>query len=37
MADTPPIPVFDLGNVFVEWDPMLLFRKPLTDLMGGVR
>ena len=27
MADTPPIPVFDLGNVFVEWDPMLLFRK----------
>jgi FMN phosphatase YigB (HAD superfamily) len=27
MADTHPIPVFDLGNVFVEWDPMLLFRK----------
>ncbi len=27
MSDTPPIPVFDLGNVFVEWDPMLLFRK----------
>ena len=27
MANTPPIPVFDLGNVFVEWDPMLLFRK----------
>ena len=27
MADTPPIPVFDLGDVFVEWDPMLLFRK----------
>jgi 2-haloacid dehalogenase len=27
MADIPPIPVFDLGNVFVEWDPMLLFRK----------
>ena len=27
MADTPPIPVFDIGNVFVEWDPMLLFRK----------
>jgi FMN phosphatase YigB (HAD superfamily) len=22
-----PIPVFDLGGVFVEWDPMLLFRK----------
>jgi FMN phosphatase YigB (HAD superfamily) len=21
-----PIPVFDLGGVFVEWDPMLLFR-----------
>lgn len=27
MSDTPPIPVFDLGNVFVQWDPMLLFRK----------
>ena len=27
MTDTPPIPVFDLGGVFVEWDPMLLFRK----------
>jgi len=27
MSDTPPIPVFDIGNVFVEWDPMLLFRK----------
>ena len=27
MSDTPPIPVFDLGGVFVEWDPMLLFRK----------
>lgn len=27
MADTAPIPVFDIGNVFVEWDPMLLFRK----------
>jgi FMN phosphatase YigB (HAD superfamily) len=26
MTDTP-IPVFDLGGVFVEWDPMLLFRK----------
>jgi FMN phosphatase YigB (HAD superfamily) len=22
-----PIPVFDLGGVFVEWDPMRLFRK----------
>lgn len=21
------VPVFDLGNVFVEWDPMRLFRK----------
>ncbi|MEO6636401.1 MAG: HAD family phosphatase [Devosia sp.] len=21
------VPVFDLGGVFVEWDPMLLFRK----------
>ncbi|HZY67083.1 MAG TPA: HAD family phosphatase [Devosia sp.] len=27
MTDTVPIPVFDIGNVFVEWDPMLLFRK----------
>ncbi len=27
MTDTPPIPVFDLGGVFVEWDPMFLFRK----------
>jgi FMN phosphatase YigB (HAD superfamily) len=27
VSDTPPIPVFDLGNVFVEWDPMMLFRK----------
>jgi len=27
MSDSPPIPVFDLGNVFVEWDPMLLYRK----------
>ncbi len=26
MPDTL-IPVFDLGNVFVHWDPMLLFRK----------
>lgn len=26
MPDTP-IPVFDLGGVFVEWDPMRLFRK----------
>jgi 2-haloacid dehalogenase len=26
MTDTI-IPVFDLGGVFVEWDPMLLFRK----------
>jgi FMN phosphatase YigB (HAD superfamily) len=26
MIDTP-IPVFDLGGVFVEWDPMFLFRK----------
>jgi 2-haloacid dehalogenase/putative hydrolase of the HAD superfamily len=23
----PLIPVFDLGGVFIEWDPMLLFRK----------
>jgi FMN phosphatase YigB (HAD superfamily) len=23
----PLVPVFDLGNVFVEWDPMHLFRK----------
>jgi FMN phosphatase YigB (HAD superfamily) len=22
-----PIPVFDIGGVFVEWDPMRLFRK----------
>lgn len=22
-----PVPVFDLGNVFVRWDPMLLFRQ----------
>lgn len=22
-----PVPVFDLGNVFIEWDPMHLFRK----------
>ncbi len=27
MVATPPVPVFDIGNVFVEWDPMLLFRK----------
>lgn len=27
MSDVPPIPVFDLGGVFVEWNPMLLFRK----------
>ncbi len=26
MTDVP-VPVFDLGGVFVEWDPMLLFRK----------
>ena len=26
MSDTP-IPVFDLGGVFVEWNPMWLFRK----------
>jgi FMN phosphatase YigB (HAD superfamily) len=26
MADTL-IPVFDLGGVFIEWDPMFLFRK----------
>src|SRR3569623_786675 len=26
MSD-PLIPVFDLGNVFIEWDPMNLFRK----------
>ena len=26
MTDTP-IPVFDLGGVFVEWNPMWLFRK----------
>jgi 2-haloacid dehalogenase len=25
--DDFPIPVFDLGGVFVEWDPMFLFRK----------
>jgi FMN phosphatase YigB (HAD superfamily) len=23
----PLVPVFDLGNVFIEWDPMHLFRK----------
>lgn len=23
----PTVPVFDLGNVFIEWDPMHLFRK----------
>ncbi len=23
----PPVPVFDIGGVFIEWDPMLLFRK----------
>jgi FMN phosphatase YigB (HAD superfamily) len=23
----PPIPVFDLGGVFVDWDPLHLFRK----------
>lgn len=27
MSDTPPIPVFDLGGVFVDWNPMYLFRK----------
>ncbi len=27
MAETPPIPVFDLGGVFVDWNPMYLFRK----------
>ena len=27
MADTPPIPVFDLGGVFVDWNPMYLVRK----------
>ena len=26
MSDTL-VPVFDLGNVFVDWDPMRLFRK----------
>lgn len=24
---TPLVPVFDIGNVFIEWDPMHLFRK----------
>lgn len=27
MFDVPPIPVFDLGGVFVDWNPMYLFRK----------
>ena len=27
MSDNPPIPVFDLGGVFVDWNPMYLFRK----------
>ncbi len=31
MADMAPVPVFDIGNVFVEWDPMLLFRKLFDD------
>ena len=27
MNDDTLIPVFDLGNVFVDWNPMYLFRK----------
>ena len=23
----PPVPVFDIGGVFIEWNPMWLFRK----------
>jgi 2-haloacid dehalogenase len=31
MADRPPIPVFDVGNVLIRWDPRLLYSKLIAD------
>jgi 2-haloacid dehalogenase len=31
MAERPPIPVFDIGNVLIRWDPRLLYRRLIAD------
>jgi 2-haloacid dehalogenase len=31
MTDGAPIPVFDVGNVLIRWDPRRLFRKLIAD------
>jgi 2-haloacid dehalogenase len=31
MADRPPVPVFDVGNVLIRWDPRFLYRKLIAD------
>jgi 2-haloacid dehalogenase len=31
MPARPPIPVFDIGNVLIRWDPRFLYRKLIED------
>jgi 2-haloacid dehalogenase len=31
MVDRPPVPVFDVGNVLIRWDPRFLYRKLIGD------
>jgi len=31
MAERLPVPVFDVGNVLIRWDPRLLYRKLIAD------
>ena len=31
MAERFPVPVFDIGNVLIRWDPRLLYRKLIAD------
>jgi len=31
MADRLPVPVFDVGNVLIRWDPRFLYRKLIAD------